>query len=259
MVLTFLGGLHDWICDLPIVEKKPIRSWFSLCFDPSYWLMHTLEDEYERLYELANRRCMRAAISGDESRIEKANAWRVAVRGRYHNYQRMKVQIGMAAEKSNYWRDCADCFGLSIAKPRDTEWSVAQMMLPNARPDCVDTFGRTSLHNATYWLDLEQCSALLRAGVEPTTPDHHGNTPLHYLCMAYRTKSDASKDKVREVFSLLINHGADPDAANIDGRTPRQIAPNAPYFQHLRQRERLERLARKNRRRSNEAPARRAM
>lgn len=258
MALTTLGRLHDWVSALPFVQMEPLRSWSFLCLEPTYSLTEGLESEYERLYESINLRCIRTAARGETHKHEQACASRKVIVKRLKYYRVMKSHLEQASIQSNYWRDCAQRFRIPIDKPREQTWSILGLMLPAENPSVVDTFGRTALHNATFWGSPEKCSALLRAGADATKPDHHGNTPLHYLCMRYRTKSAASQVEPQEIFGLLVHYGADPEAANIDGRTPRQISPNAPFFQHMRQRERLSRLARKSRRQS-EAPARRAL
>lgn len=260
VVLSMLGRLHDWACGLSFVQMEPLRTWTLLCFDPSYDLTRILKNEYERIYELANRRCIRAAVSGDATKIQQANAARETIGKRYQHYRHMERRLRATAEQSDFWRDCAKRFKISITQPRETGWSIGGLMFNTVCHNVVDTFGRTPLHTAAAWGNPEACRALLRAGADPTKPDYHGNTPLHYLCMVHRTSASSRNENTKETFGLLVNHGADPEAANIDGRTPRQIAPQAPYFQVLRQREQLERLARKQqRRRKGEAPARRAL
>lgn len=123
----------------------------------------------------------------------------------------------------------------------------------------TDTFGRTALHYAAWRGLPDQCHELLKMGASATQSDVYGNTPLHYLCLSFATPATSALPSAHETFQLLVNYGADPEAANQDGRTPRQIAPQAPYFQSLRKRERLEKLGRRQLERKAEAPVRRAM
>ncbi|GAB3513210.1 hypothetical protein GCM10027400_20870 [Pseudoxanthomonas daejeonensis] len=123
----------------------------------------------------------------------------------------------------------------------------------------TDSFGRSPLHFAAAGGRAKQCLELLRHGANANHADGYGNTPLHYWSMTHRKPEDF-EDQAQKTFMALIDFGADPDASNLNGRTPRQIAPQAPYFQVRRKQEKLERLARKQQRnRKAEAPTRRAM
>ena len=57
------------------------------------------------------------------------------------------------------------------------------------------------------------CSALIDAGFNIHATDERKNTPLHY----------AAHSKRSDIYSLLIEHGADENALNSDSKSPRDI------------------------------------
>ena len=59
----------------------------------------------------------------------------------------------------------------------------------------------------------------MRYGADPTATDDHGNTPLHCACGACD----------EAVARLLRRAGVNPNAVKLDGQTPGQSVPQAPW------------------------------
>lgn len=73
-----------------------------------------------------------------------------------------------------------------------------------------DSEGKTALHKAADWNDLEAARELVRKGADVNSRDNSGSTPLH-------TAANAGS---REVAELLIASGADINAVDKSGATP---------------------------------------
>lgn len=75
--------------------------------------------------------------------------------------------------------------------------------------------GKTPLHIAAQWGQLEIAQVLLKHGADANTADHEGRTPLHAM-----TGSATRLD----LLDLLITHGADPNHADQAGNAPLFLA-----------------------------------
>jgi ankyrin repeat protein len=75
-------------------------------------------------------------------------------------------------------------------------------------------FGNTPLHVASVRGNLEEINALLDGGAEINARGERGDTPLH----------DAAEQGHLHAVERLLAAGAAPDIANIDGKTPRDLA-----------------------------------
>lgn len=81
-----------------------------------------------------------------------------------------------------------------------------------------DSDGDTVLHKAAFWGDLAGVEALLDAGASIDEPGDMGCVPLY----------NAVLQGHEEVVMTLLSHGANPDAANEFGTTPRSLATRLP-------------------------------
>ena len=74
----------------------------------------------------------------------------------------------------------------------------------------MDPERRTALHYAALANDHQAAEERLAAGDDPDASDRQGFTPLHL----------AAQEGALEVASLLLDHGATVDQANLFGNTP---------------------------------------
>ena len=79
-----------------------------------------------------------------------------------------------------------------------------------------DSRGATALHVAAEEVLPEAATLLIGRGADVTLQDEEGNTPLGRAVFFARGRSD--------VVRLLLKAGANPDAPNKAGETPRQLA-----------------------------------
>lgn len=238
---------------------------FKSRIDPSHVLEKVLEDEAQRLHSTACNHHRRASLLGDESATLEAENVRNQAFTRVLHHRTNSLLLKSAQFSSDVLWGVAEKLDLEHSSPSGmlfvrhafgTDINESDLRLIVAM---TDTFGRSPLHFAAAGGRAKQCLELLRHGANANHADGYGNTPLHYWSMTHRKPEDI-EDTAQMAFRALIDFGADPEAPNLDGRTPRQIAPQAPYFQALRKQERLERLARKQQRnRKAEASTRRAM
>ena len=96
-----------------------------------------------------------------------------------------------------------------LARTRD-------LLARGANPDDVDRAGWCALHFAAQEHAVEAVRMLVGAGAALELRDRHGNTPLWRAVMASKGRG--------EVIALLLEAGADPDAANASGHSPRGMA-----------------------------------
>jgi len=93
---------------------------------------------------------------------------------------------------------------------------VKRLLDEGADPDVHDKGGRTPLHFAAQEYRPEETRLLCRAGASVDAQDAHGNTPLG------RATFDSGGRG--EVIRVLLENGADPDAENGSGISPRRLA-----------------------------------
>jgi ankyrin repeat protein len=93
---------------------------------------------------------------------------------------------------------------------------VELLLAGGAYPNVADHAGWTPLHFAAQNNDAEIATLLLQHGASVSDRDEHGNTPLFRAAFSYRGMA--------ECVTTLLAAGADPDAANDHGVSPRSLA-----------------------------------
>jgi serine/threonine-protein phosphatase 6 regulatory ankyrin repeat subunit B len=86
-------------------------------------------------------------------------------------------------------------------------------------PESINTagfYGRTALHFASDWGNLEMVKMLVEAGAKIDIQDNEGNTPLHKVIIQDNTNF--------EVVQMLVKAGAPIDIQNNNGSTPLYVA-----------------------------------
>jgi uncharacterized protein len=79
-----------------------------------------------------------------------------------------------------------------------------------AEQSSPDPFGRSAIHYAAAGGDLDEIVQLIAQGADPHAPDAAGFTPLHF----------AAQEQHADVVKLLIDCGADIGARDRWGNTP---------------------------------------
>ncbi|KXZ54426.1 hypothetical protein GPECTOR_5g8 [Gonium pectorale] len=82
--------------------------------------------------------------------------------------------------------------------------------------DLANEFGQTALHVAALWGNVEAVQALLDLGADASVPNSRGQTPLHFA-------ASAKRDPLA-VCRVLLDAGADPEAVDMMGRQPYEMA-----------------------------------
>ena len=96
---------------------------------------------------------------------------------------------------------------------------VAELVAAGADPDARDLAGMTPLDNAAmYYGGMAVVEALLAGGADPGSAgarrDNDGHSALHHAAMALQM----------EVIAALLEAGADPEAVDLEGNTPLDLA-----------------------------------
>jgi ankyrin repeat protein len=87
----------------------------------------------------------------------------------------------------------------------------------NADVHVCDADGDTPLHCATLGGKLEVAQLLLKLDIEVNSRNNDGSTPLHLASAGYRVGNPV-------ILRLLLDHGADAQARNLNGQTASEIA-----------------------------------
>jgi ankyrin repeat protein len=96
------------------------------------------------------------------------------------------------------------------------EARTRKLLDQGAEPDDIDKAGWCALHFAAQDCSQKLVEMLVNAGASLELRDRHGNTPLWRATMNYKGGA--------EVISTLLEAGANPDAENKSGISPRSLA-----------------------------------
>ncbi len=91
------------------------------------------------------------------------------------------------------------------------------MIAEGANVGAADKAGMTPLHMACQQAQVAAAAALIDAGAPVNAQDAHGNGPLWRAVFAFKQGGP-------ELVKLLLDAGADPDAVNVSGSSPRSLA-----------------------------------
>jgi hypothetical protein len=86
-----------------------------------------------------------------------------------------------------------------------------------AHPNISGLIGRTPLHSAAYYGEIEMVQVLLKYKADVAARTDDGETPLHFA-------SEGSRQGCADVARLLLKHGADVNAQRNSGSTPLHVA-----------------------------------
>lgn len=103
--------------------------------------------------------------------------------------------------------------------------TIANMLLDKYRTldiDARDNLKNTALHRAARLGFKSTVELLLRKGANPNIRNKYGRTALHEV-VDYESTS-VSLELVELILNLLLDHGANIDAEDLDGHTPMCIA-----------------------------------
>jgi ankyrin repeat protein len=98
-----------------------------------------------------------------------------------------------------------------------------------------DVGGAAPLHRAVRARSVSAVRQLLRRGADPGRRlGKRGSTPLHLAVRSTGASGTAGHLPAQlEIVALLLEHHADPEAADAAGRTPRDAAPNEAILRAL--------------------------
>jgi hypothetical protein len=99
---------------------------------------------------------------------------------------------------------------------------VTYLIKAGADPNALDKSGVAPLHRAVRTRSSGAVSALIKNGADPRLMNKNGSTPLHLAVQntgRSDSGSDAAKDGQGEIIALLLQHGASPTDADVNGKT----------------------------------------
>jgi hypothetical protein len=113
---------------------------------------------------------------------------------------------------------------------RDLE-RVRAVLAEGAEIDQVGRLGRTALHLAAATAQPDATALLIESGAQIDPRDDAGNTPL--LCAVMSMSKNKDKALVAATVAVLLEHGADPAAANAGAVTAPAFAQPTPLAEQF--------------------------
>jgi ankyrin repeat protein len=113
------------------------------------------------------------------------------------------------------------CDGCELQRAVDYLRCLEILVRVQADVNAASQSGETALHIATHPSFVAEF--LLRSGADPNRKDVNGDTPLHTACAWGRVRLGPDGSSADAIPTLLLA-GADPELANNQGQTPRQLA-----------------------------------
>lgn len=121
-------------------------------------------------------------------------------------------------------------YPLCEAVINDDMASFNELVETGVEIDGTDYNGLTALFYAAEYGRVEMARKLLQKGADIEFRDSYGNTPLWRACMNYLRNGE-------EMILLLLSYGADVNAENIRGISPKDLARttwNFPEIEELK-------------------------
>ena len=100
---------------------------------------------------------------------------------------------------------------------------VQRLLDAGADPSVGDGDGTTCLHIAASLANVKLAKILINSelGVDTNVPDNQGSTPLHFAVQPIQEARDAD---VQRCVKLLLEHGANPEKKDKEGKRPADLA-----------------------------------
>lgn len=119
------------------------------------------------------------------------------------------------------WHEAGDRDPFLAAGLGEVEFLTEALEADPALVRAIDGRRRTPLHWATRCGQLETARLLLDRSADPEAREERGWTPMHWAAFGYPIHERSSRGAVSfEIAKLLLRHGAKPDPAANDGKSP---------------------------------------